>query len=220
MDIKQGVIATLLALSAAAYAQNAHATGNLDGQPGAAREKTGASMTVFGSTLPPIGYVNFCRTHKKDCADKSMKAEKVVLTDLRWRQLVEVNTYFNKRIQPVTDQELYKVPELWTYPDNRGDCEDYVLAKKKYLISLGWSPSSLLITVVRDEKGQGHAVLTATTNLGDYILDNQHEDVLPWTATLYTYVKRQSQTQNTAWVALNKNKVRISSTAVNFEINR
>jgi len=220
MDIKQGTIATLLALSAAAYAQTAHATGNINGQPGAAREKTGANMTVYGSTLPPIGYVNFCRTHKNECAEKSLKAEKVVLTDLRWRQLVEVNAYFNKRIQPVTDQDLYKVPELWTYPENQGDCEDYVLAKKKYLISLGWSPSSLLITVVRDEKGQGHAVLTATTNLGDYILDNQHEDVLPWTATLYTYVKRQSQTQNTAWVALNKNKVKISSTAVNIEINR
>lgn len=220
MNFKQGIITGLVALSAATYAHAAHATGDTGHQPGAARDKAGANMMVYGDTLPPIGYVNFCRTHKHECVAFETKAEKVNLTDLRWRQLVEVNTYFNKRIQPVTDQELYSVPELWTYPENRGDCEDYVLAKRKYLISLGWPPSALLITVVRDEKGQGHAVLTATTNLGDFILDNQHEDVLPWTATLYTYVKRQSQTMNTAWVALNKNKVKISSTAMNLEFDR
>ena len=41
----------------------------------------------------------------------------------------------------------------------------------------GWPASSLLMTVVRDEKGEGHAVLTARTVQGDFILDNKVDEV-------------------------------------------
>ena len=50
-----------------------------------------------------------------------------------------------------------------------------------------------LITVVRDKKGDGHAVLTVKTDKGEFILDNQNEDVLLWSETGYRFVKRQSQ---------------------------
>ena len=39
----------------------------------------------------------------------------------------------------------------------------------------------MLMTVVRDEKGEGHAVLTARTVQGDFILDNKSEEVKVWT---------------------------------------
>jgi len=66
----------------------------------------------------------------------------------------------------------------------------------------GWPRQALLITVVRDKRGDGHAVLTVTTDRGDFILDNQNQDILPWSATGYRFVKRQSQSDPNVWVAL------------------
>ena len=71
-----------------------------------------------------------------------------------------MNTAVNTSVQPVTDLELYGKVEVWTYPTaNKGDCEDYVLLKRRMLIERGCPESTLLITVVRDENNEGHAVL-------------------------------------------------------------
>ena len=43
------------------------------------------------------------------------------------------------------------------------------------LIQAGWPREALLITVVRDKKGEGHAVLTVKTDKGEFILDNQED---------------------------------------------
>ena len=64
--------------------------------------------------------------------------------------------------------------------------------KRKMLIDAGWPREALLITVVRDKKGEGHAVLTVKSDKGEFI-DNQNETVLAWTDTGYRFVKRQSQ---------------------------
>src|SRR5262249_53100064 len=74
--------------------------------------------------------------------------------------------------------------------------------KRKMLMQAGWPRQALLITVVRDEQGDGHAVLTAKTDKGEFILDNQNEDVLLWSETGYRFVKRQSQDDPSVWVAL------------------
>ena len=61
------------------------------------------------------------------------------------------------------------------------------------LMQAGWPREALLITVVRDKKGDGHAVLTVKTDRGEFVLDNQEPQVLPWNKTGYRFVKRQSQ---------------------------
>jgi predicted transglutaminase-like cysteine proteinase len=95
------------------------------------------------------------------------------------------------------------VVEKWTYPeDGYGDCEDYVLLKRRMLMQLGWPREALLITVVRDHKGDGHAVLTVRTNKGEMILDNQVADILLWADTGYRYIKRQSQSDPNIWISL------------------
>jgi predicted transglutaminase-like cysteine proteinase len=100
----------------------------------------------------------------------------------------------------MTDEELYGVAERWSYPVDRGDCEDYVLLKRRILMDAGWDPAALLITVVRDLKGAGHAVLTVVTDRGDFVLDNQQDGVMPWQSTGYSFVKRQSQSDPKSWV--------------------
>jgi predicted transglutaminase-like cysteine proteinase len=102
--------------------------------------------------------------------------------------------------------EHWGVVEKWSLPtDGYGDCEDYVLLKRKMLIDAGWPREALLITVVRDKQGDGHAVLTVKTDKGEFILDNQNEDVLAWTKTGYRFMKRQSQNDPDVWVALGDN---------------
>src|SRR6185437_5066626 len=86
--------------------------------------------------------------------------------------------------------------------DGKGDCEDYVLLKRRMLIEAGWPREALLITVVRDRKDEGHAVLTVKTDKGDFILDNQAENIVRWYETGYRFVKRQSQSDPNVWVGL------------------
>jgi predicted transglutaminase-like cysteine proteinase len=86
--------------------------------------------------------------------------------------------------------------------DGYGDCEDYVLLKRRIFIQSGWPREALLVTVVRDKNEEGHAVLTVITDKGDYVLDNQNEDILIWSETGYRFVKRQSQSDPKVWVSL------------------
>ena len=89
-----------------------------------------------------------------------------------------------------------------TYPDSAADCEDYVLIKRKRLMEAGIAPSNLLITVVLQPNGEGHAVLTVRTDRGDFVLDNMRNKVLLWSQTEYRYLKRQSSVNAGKWVKL------------------
>lgn len=113
--------------------------------------------------------------------------------------MVEANAHANYTIEPVTDIEFYGVEELWAYPASHGDCEDYVLLKRNILIQQGWPASSLLVTVVRQKSGDGHAVLTVRTDRGDYILDNLNDRIKTWNDTEYTYLKRISPKHSGWW---------------------
>jgi predicted transglutaminase-like cysteine proteinase len=55
---------------------------------------------------------------------------------------------------------------------------------------------------VRDQHGDGHAVLTVKTDRGELILDNQTNHILYWSDTGYRFVKRQSQSDPNVWVSL------------------
>jgi predicted transglutaminase-like cysteine proteinase len=162
-----------------------------------------AFMTSFGDTLPPIGYVTFCRDHEAECRPGRRFADRIQLTAAKFREIEDVNSAVNTAVAPITDLELYGKAEVWAYPKaNKGDCEDYVLLKRRTLIEHGFPASTLLITVVRDENNEGHAVLTIRTDKGDFILDNKRRDVVRWADTPYTYVKRQSETNPLVWISL------------------
>ena len=156
-------------------------------------------MSIRGVAAPPIGYVQFCATYPADCRAEKDVDQVVTLTQAVWNQLNRVNTVVNNAVLPATDMEIYGVLERWEYPRLVGDCEDYVLEKRRELIGSGWPESALLITVVRDETGSGHAVLTVRTNRGDVVLDNKTEKIQLWTETAYTYLKRQSTRDPNTW---------------------
>lgn len=160
-------------------------------------------VSLGESARAPIGWIDFCARYAGECDVKSSAPRDVVLTAQAWKDLVRVNKWVNETIKPVTDLEHWGVVEQWDYPDDgKGDCEDYALLKRKMLIKAGWPREALLMTVVREKNGDGHAVLTVKTDKGEFILDNQHPDVLLWSETAYRFVKRQSQANPNQWVAL------------------
>jgi len=170
--------------------------------PTAAVQKV-AFMTAFGGTLPPIGYVTFCQENRGECRPGRRFADRIQLTAAKYQEIKEINDAVNTAIAPITDLELYGKPEVWAYPaDNKGDCEDYVLLKRKMLVERGFPESTLLITVVRDENNEGHAVLTVRTDAGDFVLDNKRREVMRWADTPYTFVKRQSERNPLVWISL------------------
>ena len=160
-------------------------------------------VSVGNTTRPPIGWVEFCMENEHECDHPTEAPRDAAVTPRSWKELVRVNRLVNERIKPMTDLEHFGVVEKWGYPDDGyGDCEDYVLLKQRMLTEAGWPRQALLITVVRDTKGDGHAVLTVKTDKGEFILDNQHPDILLWSETNYRYVKRQSQGNPNVWVSL------------------
>lgn len=160
-------------------------------------------MAVHGLTEAPIGYVRFCKDYPGECVDRNRGDDEVILTTKRWKELQAVNEQINEAIKPVSDHTQYGTIELWTYPSSgQGDCEDYVLLKKRKLVALGWPENALLITVVRDENNEGHAILTVRTHRGDLVLDNKHSRILAWHNTPYTFIKRQSAFNPQNWDSL------------------
>jgi predicted transglutaminase-like cysteine proteinase len=107
--------------------------------------------------------------------------------------------------------DFYQVDEFWTYPAGYGDCEDFALAKRRQLIEAGWEPSTLLMAVVRESNGDGHAVLMVRTDRGDLVLDNKDGMIRVWTETPYQYVKRQSQEHAAVWVDIVDDRVEVAS---------
>lgn len=192
--------ALLAFLMMATTAPLSFASGELDSKSHSAEE--------YSETLPPIGYVTFCASNKNECISyglfEKFQAPKLKVTAQLWTRLHQINLSVNKAVKPMSDEELYGRPEYWTYPTNAGDCEDYLLQKKRLLQEAGLPDNALRITVALDENGQGHAVLTVTTEGGDYILDNRRDDIRLWNETGYTFLKRQSAHNPKHWVALAK----------------
>lgn len=162
-----------------------------------------AHVLVAEVTQPPPGWVQFCVEYYPECQTKPSAPRDAVLTMQARNDLERVNVWVNSHIKPMTDLDHWGVVERWNYPDDGyGDCEDYVLLKRRILMQSGWPREALLVTVVLDDENKEHAVLTVATDNGDYVLDNQNEDILLWSETSYRFVKRQSQSDPNVWVSL------------------
>jgi predicted transglutaminase-like cysteine proteinase len=168
----------------------------------AADPERAPSMSATGRTAQPIGHHEFCQVYPAECTVLSPSRVHVRLDQIRWNELNAVNRAVNTGVRPATDDEIYGRPEVWEFPGESGDCEDFVLLKRRELMERGWPAAALLITVVRQTNGDGHAVLTVTTNRGDLVLDNLDPHVKLWTETGYRYLKRQSEYDSGAWVAI------------------
>ena len=162
-----------------------------------------AFMQVYGPAQPPLGFLRFCEANPEDCRAASDTTARLAASPQRLNELDEINRRVNRLIIPTTDLAHYGVAELWVLPtDGKGDCEDYALLKRHELLKLGWPSNALLMTVVSDEKGEGHAVLTVRTTAGDFILDNKVDEVRIWNEAPYRFLERESSLNPRYWVDL------------------
>jgi len=149
----------------------------------------------------PAGFLVFCENFIEECAPDPGGANIIRLDDRTFALLKQINSTVNHTITEVTDAEHFGTPDFWTLPvDGKGDCEDFQLLKRRDLITAGFPAQALMMTVVRDENGEGHAVLIVRTDRGDLVLDNRTDQIRDWQATPYEFVKRQSQEAPMVWV--------------------
>jgi predicted transglutaminase-like cysteine proteinase len=155
-------------------------------------------------TSIPYGWMDFCQRQKAECQGPVLPALDVNLTSVTFGKLDQVNRMVNEAIEPVTNLEHWgTMLDHWDYPyDGKGDCKVYALYKRKLLIDMGFPRQALLMTIVRDLSDEGHTILTVKTNRGDFVLDNLSDEIRPWDATGYRYIKRQSQQDPNVWIAL------------------
>jgi predicted transglutaminase-like cysteine proteinase len=168
-----------------------------------------ASFAPVGIAKPaPYGWFHFCAAQPDECEPAPLLPKMVQLTSQSWAELNQINMIVNRQIEPIGDEAHYGIYEQgilnwWTYPDDgKGNCNDYVLMKRKLLIEAGWPRASLLMTVVVDHHGDGHLILMVRTDRGDLILDNMTGDIVAWDRTGYRFVKRQSAFNHNDWVSI------------------
>lgn len=170
----------------------------------AALPSTAFAAVTSGPARPISAWTEFCERYRSECAIDRNEPTVITLTSAIWQTINTVNRRVNRSLQAVTDQDHWNTPDRWDLgEDGSGDCEDYQLLKRRMLVDAGLPRRAMRMTVVIDEKGEGHAVLTIITNRGDLILDNKVNAVLPWTQTHYAFVKRESQ-EGLGWVALGR----------------
>lgn len=117
-----------------------------------------------------------------------------------------VNREVNTAITPAHDLADGRHGDIWSLPllDGRrtGDCEDYVLEKRRALVAQGVDAEALSIAVVRTRSGESHAVLLVDTDAGELVLDNRSHWISAWTEADYRWVKRQAPGDLSSWVRI------------------
>ena len=148
----------------------------------------------------PDGAEGLCQKYSWACSQTGRSGQ---LTKGDLKKVSLINKQVNRSTRAVDDKIQYRKTEYWTLPSARGgDCEDFVLLKKRELIQAGIAPNRLLIATVLDRGRGGHAVLVVRTDTGDVVLDNLTNRILPWTKTRYTFLRMQDPNSPNRWVGV------------------
>lgn len=98
---------------------------------------------------------------------------------MKLADLNAVNSEVNS-LPYLSDAERYGNIEFWTQiDDGGGDCEDFAIAKLRRLVAMGWPIERLRLACCFTETGEYHAVLIASADEGDYMLDNRKPRPVP-----------------------------------------
>jgi predicted transglutaminase-like cysteine proteinase len=152
---------------------------------------------------PPAGFISFCLRYPDQCQTDKDEPQIVELSDENWKVLRDVNYSVNRSIKFQDDAEHFGRHEYWDIAtDGYGDCDDYVLTKRKALIDAGFPALALRVAIVRTYSNIGHAVLSVSTDQGDYVLDNRTAQIHPWEHARYNWISRQDAQDPMRWVSL------------------
>ena len=157
-------------------------------------------------TLAPSGLFRLCKDKLLTVCKTNLgnlvtnENGQVLMHPQLFADLQQVNKQVNQDIRP--ENETIGSRDNWQVNLAKGDCEDFALTKKARLIKLGWPSNALLITIVDTERGERHAVLSVSTNQGDYLLDNLMNKVINVELSKYTFLSRQGHEEGYNWMRL------------------
>lgn len=143
--------------------------------------------------LAPLEFVSFCLRNREECKPSGAPRATIAATAATMDTLAEVNSRVNARIRPST------TTRAWRINPGSGNCNDYVVSKRHELLARGFPSSALLINVVQAPSGEGHLVLVARTDQGDYVLDNLYPELRTTGEAPYQWIKRQSADDPNHW---------------------
>lgn len=149
---------------------------------GAVVALTSLFAPAFGASGPvPAGFLTYCRQNPSEC--RRSKQEIIprgrdLMADLR-----RVNSAVNRAITYRLDEG-----ESWDADVRFGDCEDYMLTKRRRLVAMGYPVSALRPAVVTTWTGEYHAVLVVVTENGKFVLDNRRTDIVTLFAMSYRLI--------------------------------
>ncbi len=143
---------------------------------------TVAATPTIAASKAPLGYQLMCLKTPSECKGGGTSVAKA--TDGTITLLKRVNAQVNAAITPRNDGGA----DVWNASASAGDCEDYLLAKRRALIKAGISASALRIAHVKTRGGVGHAILVVKTTRGDYVLDNLNRSVRPLSQAGYRII--------------------------------
>lgn len=139
------------------------------------------------------------------------------------RLIKTVNSKVNRAIIRSADAKTYGRTDVWALPLQSGalagDCEDYVLEKRKALIEAGVAPQNLSIAVAITQDKQVHAVLLVNTDQGELVLDNLTPWIVRWDETGYTWERRQVAGAAFDWVKVEANAAPLPAAGIQIALN-
>lgn len=118
---------------------------------------------------PPIAFDLYCLRNVAECP--STGARVVKLTPTVRATIERIHRQVNAEIRPRRDTN-----DVWSADVRYGDCDDYVMTKRRRLIKAG-VPATAMDVVVTRANGEGHVVLVVRTTGGRFWLDNLRQEV-------------------------------------------
>lgn len=192
--------ATMLAIVSALFvlAWQPAAQADYSGFPATPKSRL-SHVKLDEPALAPFAHTRFCLQYPGECqADQTADRSDLPLTSSRWLDLVDINRKINRAIRP--ERNLQGLAgERWLLHPTSGDCNDYAVTKRHELIKRGWPASALLLAEVIVPWGEHHLVLVVRTTSGDFVADNLHPNIRPWSATHYRWVRIQTPENSMLW---------------------
>ncbi|CAN7260200.1 transglutaminase-like cysteine peptidase [Pararhizobium sp. LjRoot238] len=141
----------------------------------------GAVKVHRQTSVAPIAFSLYCLDHIEECT-KSSKSQVAYTSKIRGL-LASVNRSVNRSIRPLNERR-----DVWSLNPSFGDCDDYVMTKRSFLIRAGVPSSALRVAVVRTPRGEGHAILLVKTSAGEFALDNLRKTIVKRNQTGYRFL--------------------------------
>ncbi len=122
-------------------------------------------------SLQPIAFSLYCLKNLAECPSEG--PNRVPLTPQLNSTITYVHRQVNAEIAPAPERQ-----DVWQADVANGDCDDYVMTKRRRLINAGVPATALRVKVFRLADGQVHATLLVRTNQGTFELDNLKSGVI------------------------------------------